>query len=186
LASLRDLASFYRELQDQIELNDGEITEDILEALNQCEDDIDSKVDAIAVLISDATMWADRHKADAEESKHMEHVKRNQAKRMKDWIRDNLDAAGIEKAGRKYPHVVRDASMPLFKWNKIGEPIPEEFQKVVPALVKLDVQKCRDAWKAADRSSMFLPDGVSVSRGRFAQAAYRRSKEYTEESTEDE
>lgn len=177
MASLRNLASFYRSIQDEIEKNDGEVTDEVIEALNQCEDDIDTKIDSIAVLISDATMWADRHKADAAESSHMEKVKRNQVVRMKEWIRQNLDDAGIDKAGRKYPHVVRQNSIPSFTWMKVGEPIPVQFQRVKPAVIELDVKKCLEAYRAGDNSSGFLPDGIAVARGRHVQAAYKKSKE---------
>ncbi len=177
MANLRTLASYYRELQRQIDLNDGELTDEMLEELNQYEDDIDSKIDAMAVLMTDATMWADRHKADAAESKAMEMVKRNQVQRMKDWIQKNLDDAGIERAGRKYPHVVRDNAVPTFTWERIGEPIPEAFQKVIPSKVELDVWKCREAWNQGDRSSILLPDGIACARGRHVQAAYRKPKE---------
>lgn len=177
MANLRQLASFYRELQYQIELNHGEVTDSILEDLSRYEDDIDAKIDAMAVLMTDASMWAERHKADAAESKAMETVKRNQVQRMKDWIQKNLDDAGIEKAGNKYPHVVRDNAVPVFTWTKIGEPIPEGFQKVKPALVELDTMKCREAYKQGHNSSILLPDGIAVARGRHVQAAYRKPKD---------
>lgn len=177
MANLRTLASYYRELQRQVELNDGELTDEMLEELTQYEDDIDTKIDAMAVLMTDATMWADRHKADAAESKHMEMVKRNQVRRMKDWIQKNLDDAGIEKAGRKYPHVVRDNAVPTFTWERIGEPIPEEFQAVKPATIILDVWKCREAWQQGDKSSVLLPDGIVAARGRHIQAAYRKTND---------
>jgi hypothetical protein len=43
--------------------------------------------------------------------------------------------------------------------------------------VELDTMKCREAYKQGDSSSVFLPDGISVARGRHVQAAYRKPKE---------
>lgn len=186
MANLRELASFYRQIQAQIEDNHGEVTDDVLDELTRYEDDIDTKVDAISVLMTDAEMWADRHKADAAESTQMEKVKRAELERLKEWVRVNLELAGLEKAGRKYPWRYRLNSVPKFTWEKEGEPIPEGFQIVKPALVTLDTKKCAKLFREGDNSAVFLPDGISYARGTHVQPAYRKGRKLVEQNEGDD
>lgn len=172
MANLLTLASFYRAIQDQIELDQGEVSDETLAELEGYEDSIHNKVDAIAVLIDDCLMWAERFKADAAELKMMEMKKRNQAERFRKWLQVSLDAAGMPKAGTRYPWLVKDNATPSFTWDDIGKPIPKEFQKVKPAIVELDTKKCAELW----RQEVSLPPGIGIARGRHVQPAYRRPK----------
>jgi hypothetical protein len=187
VANLRELASYYRELQRRIEESGGEVTDEMVEDLSTYEGDINAKVDAISVLITDAEMWAERHKSDAAESQQMERVRRNAADRLKAYIKACLEDSGITRAGRKYPWLVKDNATPKFTWDRIGEPIPEAFRKVktVPPIIDLDRDACLKAYQEGDSSSVFLPEGIKVERGRHVTPGYRKGRKLHGEGTGD-
>jgi hypothetical protein len=184
VAYLKELASFYRMLQEQIEANDGEVSDEMLEDLDRYSDSIDSKVDAIAVLMTDAEMWADRHKADAAESSHMARVKSAQVARFKVYLKHCMETAGLERAGRKYAHGIRMNSRPSFTWEGERKDIPDSVARVIPEVRELDTNACLELYQQSGGSSAFLPPGVVATRGKHIQACYRKGKKVVSDGEE--
>jgi hypothetical protein len=180
MASLLQAASFYRSLQDEVTRADGEVTEDIIQALDEYEDSIHNKVDAIAGLMSDDEMWAARYQKDIEELAEMKRKREASIERWKGYLKLCLEQAGLERAGHRYPWVIRDNAIPKFTWTDHTKPIPEAFRNVKPAIIELDTRLCARVYK---ESEGMLPAGIDIARGKHVQPAYRKPKKGTTDGT---
>src|SRR5688500_2239291 len=95
----REIASFYRMLQEAIDEAQGELTPQMEEDLKSYEDSMDAKVEAIDAMIKDAEMWRQRFKSEKDSFAVREKQKDNEINRLKYVLKTMLEESGLPKAG---------------------------------------------------------------------------------------
>ena len=153
---LYEIAREYRDLCDALEANEsGELAEDTASRFAGLSDALEVKARNIVGLIRELKLQSD---AVADESKRLmvlSQTKKNAADRLKAYLLENLVAAGVQKMDVGIAKLgVQKASRPSIAWARDGEPMPEEFERVVHSL---DGDKAYDAHKAGT-----LPEGFTV------------------------
>ncbi len=164
---LYELASFYRQLQEVIEEQGGEITPEQESALLSYQDHINAKVDALRSMMVESRGWADIYKKEiqllAGIKAHHERAEAN----FRRLILQGMEIAGVTEAGSRVPMKIYPNARPSFDWE-IGVPIPPPFQKV---RIELDREKAYESWKAG-----FTVEGLKVDHSRHVRERFRDVK----------
>jgi hypothetical protein len=155
--NLYEIASHYRALSAKIEDNDGELTPEIREALDEMGDGIDRKADSIRQLIAELRMHEVGLKAEAEEWLVRLARKRREIEGWKSYLLSALERAGLDRAGRTHQVVIcRNSSPEDIRWVGEGE-FPEEYLRITTTAVK-DRAKLLELYRQGRLPEGFLPE----------------------------
>lgn len=164
MPNLHEIASFYRSLEADVIANDGEFTEDHLARLAAYDDDFDSKVDALRVIMKEHEAEATKFKGEAEELAGIQKAYESSSDRIKRWIISGMQSAGKQVAGRRVPLRLVKNSQAKYRWTS-NDPIPEEFRRTT---IELDTRAV-DAFYRSTRGA--LPSGVTREVGEHIRTA---------------
>lgn len=155
---LYDLPAEFAAIDAAITDLDGELTPELAERLDHLECTLEDKVEAIASLVRTAEAEADYFASEADRLANRKRSATNKASRLKDYLKQNLEALGRDRVKTpRFTVRLQNNSGPSIAW--VAEaPIPDGFQRV---RVELDGDAARQAWKAGT-----LPAGFKVVTGR--------------------
>jgi hypothetical protein len=145
----------YREIMEEIDADDGEVTPEVASRLDAVESRLEDKADSYAALIAEFEAEA---KAFGEESSRLakrRQVASNRAKRLRGLLREAMEAVGVDSVrSSRFQIRIKKASRPSFDAKVMVEDIPSEF---IRTELLLDYQKAYDAWKKG-----MIPDCLEV------------------------
>lgn len=154
-----------------IEKNDGEVSDELVGSLDRIDGEFHSKVDAIRQVISMCDSTVGYHAGESARHRDRAAAVRKLRDRLEEWVIQGMERTGIERAGRVIPQRIQaNGGRPSIKWERIGEPIPEDM---VRETRELDPDIAYAYWKAG-----VLPEGFSVTKGRHLRDVFgeKRSK----------
>jgi hypothetical protein len=173
--NLHELAEYFRSINQAIVDLGGEVTAEneaevdgLLELLDEARGDIDDKIDAIRPILSRNAAEAEYYEEEADRYYAMSRSYAATVARLKKWMIDALDRAGLKSAGRIIPQqIYTNGGLPSVEWELIGEPIPEGFRRV-----KTEVELDKAAVYRYLELGLDLPRGIKVARGRNIRDAH--------------
>lgn len=172
--NLHELAEYFRAINQSLVDLGGEVTDEneatidaLIEELDRARGDIDDKIDVIRPIIAHNRTEAEYYEGEADRYYARSRGYARTVDRLKAWMIRSLDRAGLQKAGRLIPQQIQvNGGLPSVEWEKIGEPIPEGFGRVVTT-VELD----KNAVYRFLELGLKLPPGIKVTRGRHIRDA---------------
>lgn len=182
---LYEIGDELEEITARIIENDGVLTPELEEALEDIEGAFREKVERTALAVQELERKADACEAEADRLKSRASSFENSADGLKEYLRHQLRRQGVERVDGDTVSVRRQqASRPKIRWNRPDElpPVPFRRYRVRAKLdgsqgdvaeraaeLGLDVEAELDGnaaykeWKDGD-----LPDGFEVERSEFA------------------
>lgn len=148
---LYDLALAYRQAAEQ--LDEGGVA---AEALDAIEGQIQDKAKGLCVLIAEAKLEAEAYDAEIARLKEHRDRARNRAERIKEYLLQNMSAAGLPKLATGYHKVSVRQSPPSVRWT--GSGLPPESVRVVT--ISYDARKVLELAKSGE-----TPQGFEIVRG---------------------
>lgn len=129
-------------------------------ALSELQDGIEGKAENIAALVRTLEAEATAYESEWKRLKAEQDVRLRKVDRLKDYLRQNLEAAGLPslKAGLFTVAVQQNPPSIIVP---DGLPLPEQFVRVIPEQRVPDKKALLDAYKQGG----VLPEGVEVHRG---------------------
>lgn len=162
---LYELTNEYLQLVELFSQSGGELTPEIEEALARNQADFTSKIDGYCFLCrkfaaEGAVFQAQFDQLDAEKKfwAAKAQAKENAVRRLKDYMKRELERMGLNKAETELFRVRIQNSPPAIEINVAADALPERFQRVE---VKVNTDEIKAAWKAREE----MPAGVDVRVG---------------------
>lgn len=118
---------------------EGEAESPFAAALAQLEGSINDKAEGVAAVIRTLDLEADAIEAEAKRLAQRAGARRNRAASLKAYLMDQLDKAGMAKAGGVRFSVAVQASPPSVRVLDEAA-VPMEYQVVIPASVRVDAK----------------------------------------------
>jgi len=160
MASLYHLANEY--LAAFAEDENGELPGDLCERLDAIEADITVKAGNVVRFIQQCKGDAEMYSAEGKRLAALAAAKANQADRLKDYLMENLERAGMTKLSTDIATLsICKNSMPSVTVLEGMDPrtLPAEYQRIK---VEVDAKRIGDDFKAGKP----LPEGVSAAIGK--------------------
>lgn len=156
---LYELTDAYRVLQDRLLEAEGVLTPELEQELAQLDEDLDRKVENVALVVRELEAEAAGVAEEVERLERMKAARDHAAKRLKDYLKVQLTLAGRPKvAGKLVTVQVVKNGVPAITWLGTDEEIPEPFRRV---RVELNGQAVRDEYRRTGQ----VPPGFEVSHG---------------------
>lgn len=130
-------------------------------ALNQLAGAIDDKAEGVAAVIRQLEGEAEMFDAEARRLAVHARERTGRVASLKAYLLDNLERAGLDRAGGRLFTVALQASPPSVKVVDAAA-VPDAFQKVIPASIVVDAQAVLAHW----RQTRETPPGVEVQQGK--------------------
>ena len=153
---LYEIPAAYRAILAEIEDNDGELTQELAERLEDIDDTLASKVDAYCAIIKQIDHDHDTYRQESRRLQLKAQGCENTSKRMRDMLMQAMGAMDVATfKGRLFFVRRHRASIPSINWVSRDE-VPEPFRKVK---IELDKGAALEAYHEAGGS---LPEGFEV------------------------
>lgn len=163
--TLYELTDAYKMLLEAAQTDadaDGEAIESpFAVALAELAGSISDKAEGVAAVIRTLDLEAAAIEAEAMRLAQRAGARRNRAAALKAYLLDQLDKAGMAKAGGVRFTVTAQASPPSVRVMDEAA-VPMEYQTVIPASVRVDAKAVLAHW----RESGDVPTGVEITQGR--------------------
>jgi hypothetical protein len=158
---LYELADAYRRLADY-DLHADSTGSDVgfEVALSQLQDGIETKAQNIAALVRTLEAEATAYEAEQSRLKAERDVRLRKVERLKDYLKQNLEAAGFDSIKAGVFTVLIQTNPPSVNVAE-GVTLPDVFVRVIPEQRVTDKRALLDLFKAGGE----LPEGVEIVRG---------------------
>lgn len=159
---LYELPRHYEEIYETLSQNGGEVTEELELCLAALNDELETKVQNLALLIRQSEARADAIDAEAKRLQALSTVERNTAKRLKEYLHRNLVETKVDQVKTDLCLVWVQNSPPKVEF--LGEDVrdlPVEYTRVIPEERVLDTKAVLAAAKAGEE----LPETLAVTQG---------------------
>jgi hypothetical protein len=156
--NLHELAAEYRALQEAVIEAGGELSPELDQRLSHVEESIHRKVDALRVLIVENEAEHEKLSREAQYFQRRALTHKRAVESYRHWIMSAMEAAGLSRAGERFPLRIQANGRPTIEWTKLHADLPEEYRRVV---VGVNLERAYQDYKYGQ-----LPDGFVVTRGR--------------------
>ncbi|WP_406698544.1 siphovirus Gp157 family protein [Singulisphaera sp. Ch08] len=157
---LYELAEEYRRVIDAIEESDGELSPTLEADLDAIEGPFEAKIESCCALVDEFERDEEAAKKAADRLKKREVAFGNRAKRIRKYVQDCMERAGVKKVSRPGFSAWIQANNASAKWTGDPDAIPPEFMRWETS-IKFDATSAIESWKAGEK----LPEGVVVGQG---------------------
>ncbi len=156
------LATHFRALADRLlQSETGELSDTDLASLNELEMAMPVKIGSCVAVYRELETEAEGIKAEADRLAKLAKARMNAADRLKAYVRDCMDEAGIPSIKTDLGKVqVQEAGRPSIKWTGTTDEIPDDYKRVK---VEFNGEAAYQTWKALGT----LPEGCEVKKSRF-------------------
>jgi uncharacterized protein (DUF885 family) len=144
--NLYEIRGYYAVWALEVEDNDGELTPELEAQLDEINDTLDKKGEAVCFLVRNAAMEADACREEAARWTARARVAENRSGRLKTFLATAMKAVGVDRlAAGKFKVARRVNTVPSIRWMGSPEEIPEGYRRIK---VELDGTIAQQAYKA--------------------------------------
>jgi hypothetical protein len=161
-APLYTLADNYADLFAKVEEANGELSPDLEAELDAAGDSLAAKTEACCSKVREWDLTATALQAEIDRLRARQQAVRNSARRLKAYIQDCLDRAGLPRVETPRFTATIQASPPSARWTGDPEDPPAAYRREVTE-VWFNAKAALDDFK----HGIELPEGVEVVRGKF-------------------
>ena len=161
---LYEIAREYRVLADAIDANNGELTPELSQALDEIGGTFRDKIDSCVKMAREYERKAEAFKAESDRLADRSRAATNAAKRIKEYTRYQMELMGEDRVETDtFTVSIGVASQPTIRF--VGPDVNELPDTYLRHKVEFDSKAAQAALKNGDD----LPPGIEVTRTRFLQ-----------------
>ncbi len=160
MMTLYAIPGYYAVWALEVEDNDGELTPELEAQLDEIQDSLANKGEAVCYLVRNATMEAEACREEAARWAARARVAENRAGRLKSFLATAMKAMGVDKlAAGNFKVGRRVNTVPSIRWLGAPEEIPAGYQRVK---IELDGTVAQRAYKAGADMTGFSVEHADV------------------------
>lgn len=146
---LYEITKALRHIEQEIADEGGELnekTKSLLQDLDQTLDNFEGKVEQVALVISENERTEEAIRAEIQRLQKKAQTHANTAKRLREYLLENLRAADVQRVDGTLKKVrIQESPKPSFEWTGKETAIPKEIRRVK---IELDRNACYELWMA--------------------------------------